>query len=289
MKTIPIALLAHYQSGDSKTLCTCWKVTLTNGTIHTYTDHDQDVPFEGLVYGAASGYTPSAIDSSAELNPDNLQLEGFLQATSITEGDLHSGKWDYAYVEIFEVNFMDPTMGRNILRAGTLGEVKAGRTKFTAELRGLMQSYTKTIVRLTSKECNADLGDARCKKDVTAFTYGPMTVSVVSGDSRVVGAAGLTAYADNWFTGGVVTWLSGSNTGVVQEVQYSAQAVGQILFFQQPPFQPKVGDTFTILAGCTKRFEEDCIAKFANGVNFQGFPHVPQADAYKVGTNSGVV
>jgi uncharacterized phage protein (TIGR02218 family) len=38
------------------------------------------------------------------------------------------------------------------------------------------------------------------------------------------------------------------------------------------PIEP--GDTFTITAGCDKTFDT-CKAKFANGINFRGFPHIP--------------
>ena len=37
------------------------------------------------------------------------------------------------------------------------------------------------------------------------------------------------------------------------------------------------GDDFTIRAGCDKRIET-CGSKFANVVNFRGFPHIPGQD-----------
>jgi uncharacterized phage protein (TIGR02218 family) len=36
-------------------------------------------------------------------------------------------------------------------------------------------------------------------------------------------------------------------------------------------------DAFTITAGCDKRFST-CRARFANAVNFRGFPHIPGND-----------
>ena len=38
-----------------------------------------------------------------------------------------------------------------------------------------------------------------------------------------------------------------------------------------------VGDTLQVTAGCDKRFAT-CREKFANGLNFQGFPHMPGSD-----------
>ena len=34
-----------------------------------------------------------------------------------------------------------------------------------------------------------------------------------------------------------------------------------------------VGDTYRAVAGCMKRVDEDCFAKFDNAVNFVGEPH----------------
>jgi uncharacterized phage protein (TIGR02218 family) len=41
----------------------------------------------------------------------------------------------------------------------------------------------------------------------------------------------------------------------------------------------QVGDTYSLIPGCKKRFSTDCVAKFNNGVNFRGEPHVPGLDA----------
>jgi uncharacterized phage protein (TIGR02218 family) len=38
-----------------------------------------------------------------------------------------------------------------------------------------------------------------------------------------------------------------------------------------------VGDTLRVTAGCDRRFAS-CKAKFANAVNFRGFPHIPGSD-----------
>jgi hypothetical protein len=39
----------------------------------------------------------------------------------------------------------------------------------------------------------------------------------------------------------------------------------------------RAGDAFTVTAGCDKHFAT-CQAKFANAVNFRGFPHMPGND-----------
>jgi uncharacterized phage protein (TIGR02218 family) len=278
MKVIPIALLQHYQSGCT-TLCTIWTITLTNGTQHFFTDHDQDVIFSGQIYMSVVGYSPTAVDTSSELNPDNLELAGFMTSPSLTEADIHSGIWDYAKVEIAEINYLDPSMGKNILRTGTIGQVKGGRTKFTAELRGLMQAYTRTIVRETTKECTADLGDARCKVDLAAFTI-TVTVQTVDALNQSITSSGIPGPTSYW-DGGLVSFTSGANAGLKMEVQFST--AGAISLHESMPFVIAPGDTFTMYPGCSKRLIEDCKNKFDNVINNRGFEYLPGSDAYKVG------
>jgi uncharacterized phage protein (TIGR02218 family) len=270
-------LKAHYTS-KLTTLATCWKATLTNGRVVAATGFDQNILFDGAYFLSTAGYIGSDIQSSAELNPDNLEVDGFLRSPAITEEDIHSGLWDYAAIEIFEVNYEDLTMGKNVLRAGTLGEVKGGRHKFTAELRGLMQAYSRTIVRLMTQDCNADLGDARCKVDLSAWTV-TGTVTSVS-DNRVIGDT--SRHEDiNWFTGGKLTFTSGLNAGLSMEVK---SFISTIDLQERMPFQIVEGDTYSMYAGCSRRALLDCRIKFDNYINFRGFPDLPQSKIYRRGS-----
>jgi uncharacterized phage protein (TIGR02218 family) len=280
VKALTVPYKAHLALGTT-TLATCWKATLQDGTIIRATSHDRDITYNSELYPAASSYTKSDVVSASDMSPDNLELEGFLASPGITEEDVLSGRWDYAAIEIFEVNYTDtsPAMGRNVLRKGTLGEVSASRSKFRAELRGIMQAFSRRIVKVTTKECLADLGDSRCGVDLAPFTV-TGTVDVVTNYRQFTDAA--RTEAADWFTGGVITWTSGENNGLRMEVRRST-ATGVIELHENMPFAITVGDTYSLHAGCSKRFEEDCIGKFSNGVNFRGFPHLPLSDVYKRG------
>lgn len=277
MKTMSGALKAHYALGTT-TLTTCWRATLTNGTVVAATRLDRDIEFDSVSYLSATGFNASDIASSAELNPDNLEIEGFLASPAITDADIHSGIWDYAEIEVFEVNYLDLSMGKNVVRCGTLGEVRGGRSKFVAELRGLQQAYSRQIGRLYKIDCDTDLGGPRCKKDLEPLTVTGTVGSVAS--NRIVGDAARTEAVD-WFTAGKLTFTSGLNAGLSMEVK--ASAVGSITLHQPMPFAIAVGDTYSVYAGCTKRFTEDCIGKHDNAINFQGFPQLPGAGVYEYG------
>ncbi len=45
----------------------------------------------------------------------------------------------------------------------------------------------------------------------------------------------------------------------------------------EPGAPVAAGDTFTLTAGCDKRLAT-CRDRFANALNFQGFPHMPGND-----------
>lgn len=272
MITVSGAYSAHLQ-GEVTQLATCWKVTRKDASILGFTDHTSNLIIGGITYQAALGYTPSDITTSADLAVDNLELSGVLDSTAITEADLMAGVWDHAVVEIFEVVYSDLSAGTRQLRIGRLGEIKAGRTAFTAELRGLSQALTRSIGEIYSPGCRADLGDARCKKVLTAFTFAA-SVSTLS-NNREFTAAALTQ-AIGYFDSGKLTWTGGLNNGLSMEVK--TYTVGSIILQLPMPYQIQVGDGFSIIAGCLKRFTEDCKDKFNNVVNFRGEPHVPGID-----------
>jgi len=186
VKSVSVALAAHL-AGETATLATCWLITLTNGTVKAFTDHDRDITFDGHTYQAATGYNPSDVATSSDLNVDNLEIVGLLNSPSITEADLLAGLWDHAAFEIFVVNWVDLTMGKMIERKGTLGEVSLERGQFKAELRGLMQAYTRSLGRVEGPGCDANLGDSRCKVRLAPPTWeaGTGYAAIVIGDAAL--------------------------------------------------------------------------------------------------------
>src|SRR5581483_11124835 len=128
MKTLPAGMQDHLNSGAT-TLCWCWKIVRRDGAVQGFTDHDEDVVFDGTAYAAASGFTASEVDSSLGLSVDNLSVAGALSSDTLNEADLAAGRYDNAQIEIWRVNWMNPAQ-RVLMRKGTLGEVKRGKTAF---------------------------------------------------------------------------------------------------------------------------------------------------------------
>lgn len=278
MKAHSTALKAH-TAGGTTTMVACWKATLLDGTVIRATSLDVQIEYpvgSGEIYLPALSFNPSDVESGDNMAPDNLEVEGFLASPSITEADIHSGHWDFATIEFFNVNYRDLTQGPDEVRKGTLGEVRGGRSKFTAELRGLLQALTRKIVGLTTKDCSTDLGSTKCKIVLADWTI-TGTVDSVTGN-RIISDAGRTEAAD-WFTGAKLTWLTGANAGRSMEVKRSA--VGEIELHHPMYDEIAEGDTYSLHAGCMKRFTEDCVGKFNNAVNFRGFPYLPGNKIYR--------
>jgi uncharacterized phage protein (TIGR02218 family) len=75
-----------------------------------------------------------------------------------------------------------------------------------------------------------------------------------------------------------VTFTTGANQGRSQEIKRHTGGDPAGLELWQPMSHAiAIGDEFTVTAGCDKRFTT-CQSKFANAVNFRGFPHMPGND-----------
>lgn len=273
MKNLSVALLAHL-GGDVTTLATCVKLTRLDAQSFGFTEHDEDLTIDGLTYKSLLGIEATGVDSQSGLNVDQLDVKGMLDLLGISEADIVSGRWDFAAVRVFMVNWADLSMSDYKLRRGTLGQLSVTNS-YVAEMRGVTQWLQQTIGEVYSATCKADLYDARCKVNPTAYT-GTGTVGTVTLAQRQWTDAGLT-HPNDYFTSGDVTWLTGANAGLSMEVKsFAASTVG----LQEPmPYVIAPGDTYTIRAGCLKRWDEDCGAKFDNQDNFRGTPFVPGADA----------
>ena len=209
---------------------------------------------------------------------DNLDVLGALSSDHLEDGDLAAGLYDDAEIEIWRVNWQEPDQ-RVLMRKGNLGEISRGPTGFTAEVRGLTHRLNQPTGRLYQYACDADLGDARCGVTLSdaAFTGSGTIASVL--DNREMIVTGLDAYADAWFTRGLLTFTSGVNQNEVLEVKRHAKSGGNVVLevWHAPAQAIEAGVTLNVSAGCDKQFNT-CRTKFANADQFRGFPHIPGND-----------
>lgn len=272
MKSISGALKRHFKS-ELTNLATLWKIVRKDGLVLGFTDHDRDIVYDEVVYQSSGGYTPTAVDTQTGLNVDNLNVQSVLDHSSITEEDIRAGKYDNATVEILKINWRYPSDGVMYQRKGTMGELTSGRLSFEAELRGMTQPLTQKIGRVYTAGCQANLGDTKCKKDLTSFTF-VGTVATVLDNRRF--ESDLTN-ANDYFNGGILLWLTGKNEGIRVEVKTFLNAAGRFDLYNAMTYNVAAGDTFSVYRGCNKDINT-CRDVFSNTVNFRGFPHIPGYD-----------
>jgi uncharacterized phage protein (TIGR02218 family) len=282
MRAIPEVLAARLASGVT-TLAHVWRVTRRDGQTFAFTDHDQPLPFDAVVCEPMAGVRAGAIEKSLGLGVDSASLSGALTSEAIDEIDLRRGLWDGARVDLYRVDWTDTSL-RVHLFAGRLGEVRRGVQAFEAELRGLQAPLNVAVGRVFSPFCDADLGDARCGKNIEApaFKGAGVVSEIIAG--TVFRADGLEAFAEGWFTRGRLQWSLG---GVSEIAAHRLEAENAVLELLDPPGPAlALGVSFIAYAGCDKRVET-CRAKFANIINFRGFPHMPGNDAVQARPAAG--
>lgn len=275
--SVPSALLEHLATGTTTT-CQAWALTRSDGVVMGFTDHDEDLVFEGILFRANTGLTAKALQQTTGLAVDNTEALGALSDGSVTEEDILAGRFDGAEVRAWLVNWADPSQ-RVLQFRGTVGEVARSGGAFQAELRGLTEALNQPTGRIYQRTCSAVLGDGQCRFDLDRPGYAvELAVQTVS-DGRVFDFDELAGFDDRWFERGVLRVLSGRAVGLVGVIKNDRAQVGgrRIELWEALKLQVAAGDRVRIEAGCDKR-AETCRLKFQNFPNFRGFPHIPGED-----------
>lgn len=282
-RTIPSALLTRMQAGDA---ALAWgllmrrrdgtQLALTSSDVShaitgvpVYDPADNDVVTTGAVTYEADGLDASNIRSGEGFDVDTLEGT-LLEGGVVTKEDLLRGLWRGAGWSLFLYEAGNVAAGFAVVKCGRLANVKPHLGKFVCELRDERQGYQSDQLDVASEDCRYDFGDARCTVNKAAVTVtGTVTAS---GGVQSFTDTGRTE-ADDWFGAGEFEWLTGANAGVQTKVKTFAS---DVFTLAEPMLSAiQVGDTYSAVKGCRKRFREDCITKHANGVNFGGEPDAP--------------
>ena len=267
--------LKDHKAQTTTTLATCIEILLVDGSTKTYrfTDHDKPILYLGNTYTPTSGYIPSAADTKIDLSVDNLSIIGIIDDDALKYEDLLAGRFDYADVNIFEINYEDTTMGVFPILSGKIGEVTLQDKTFTAEIRALTQFFQQSLLEPYTVHCTADLGDHRCKVNMAPFTKTFTVDGVILGSENRIFTTDLTD-VDDYFNLGLVTWSSGStNEYFKMDVKKYINANGRIELYEPMPFDIQIGNTGTIQTGCDKKWDT-CKNRYSNKLNYRGFIHL---------------
>lgn len=250
-------------------LAFCWRLERKDGAGLALTSHDRALTIGGVRHESSPGITPSAIRSETGLEPRSSEVAGALSSAAISEDDMLAGRWDGAALALTAVDWKAPDEGPIELLSGTMGQVESRDGEYSVDLLGAAAGLERPICPLTSPECRAELGDARCRVDMAGRAL----------RARVVGAAGHVITVDQpveeRFRFGRVRFLGGAANG---ETRVVLGVTGNQLSLRSVPYgMVAVGTAVEIVEGCDKRLET-CSERFGNAANFRGEPHLPGND-----------
>lgn len=283
-RIISPSMQAHLNSGTT-TLCWCYKITRANGQVLGFTDHDKNLTIDSVLYEALSGFNGTEFHESVGLSTDNQDIQGVVSSDKISESDILSGEYDGAEVVLYRVNW-DNIADRVLIKVGTIGEITRSDRIFKAEFRGLSHYLQQPQGRMYQFSCDVSLGSARCGVNLASYTNSGSITQIV--DDRVfVCGGGIVAQSTDYFSRGKLSWTTGLNAGRSIEIKYhTVSGVVYLEVWQAPANAVVVGDQFIVSAGCDKQ-PKTCRDRFANIINFQGFPYMPGQDYISDYANRG--
>ena len=170
MRSLSPELKSHL-AGAATTLCWLWRISLKDGRVFGFTDHDHDLEFEGTSFEAGSGLSASERDHQLGFATDNGAVRGILDSDKITSADIHSGAYEDAVIDSFRVNWNDLSQAVH-MASGRLGAISESGAGFEAEWVGHSVLLERSVGRVFSSLCDAEFGDARCGLNASDFPEG---------------------------------------------------------------------------------------------------------------------
>lgn len=297
-RVVPAELQAHLD-GHSTTTCRLLKIVgsanLSPRFAFGLCELDRDVEYDddsgdgATLYSAANGFNPATM--AADLGFSVANSEGYSLVSSspidgVTEELINSGALDDATWVCYLVNFEDLTPGRHvILDAGDVGQIRVRHgVLWLPELLSYAMRLKQPVGGVWSRKCRAIFGSPAnsptgCGVDAEAL-WVEGTVTAVGSETGRAFTGDVVASLPSVTYPGRVLFLTGDNAGR----EYPAEEVDgfDVELLEPARFPIQIGDTYLMRRDCQKRFEEDCIALYDNGLNFKGEPLIPTGDAAQV-------
>lgn len=266
----------------TRCLASCWTIERVDGGILRFTDHNEPLEVEGETFTPTGGVVATARERSSE-QPQNVDVKGILFAEAITDDDLRAGKYREAKITEVVVDWRFPfagTFGKNvyIVESTTFdNEVWQGKVS------GKRLKLRQVVGQLFDRSCRWEFGDSNCGVDLGPLTFSGTVVAELE-DSRRFSTD--LSQDDDFFSFGRITWTSGDNDGVLQDIKSYTANVVELHVRSPSPISP--GDTFEIVRGCnhlsgvnpdgTDDPSGHCKFRYDNLLNYGGFPFLPGND-----------
>ena len=277
MKTLTTTLQNAIIAGRISTLFT---ITSSDGTVKRFTDHDKQLIVGGGTFLPSAGVTKFLMKMTANAEVSSQQIAATI--VDMPDDEIVAGKWDGAKLEVAVCSWEVPAAGKLIVFAGSLGSILWTDEGFLADIQNNMRNLAQNMGSVVTGNCRLELYSTHragqigsCNANKAANTVSGTVSYILS--NKIKFKCNTTGKADGWGTSGFVTFTSGPMSGLSCQVKkhlVEASPLGESIELFVPAIATiAVGNTFTFSAGCDHTFTT-CKAKFGNGVNFGGFPHV---------------
>jgi uncharacterized phage protein (TIGR02218 family) len=270
---------------DYRFRCHGVRIECTNGLIVRLTDYPRDLSMGGNSYLSDNGYQFTGQQSGTGMAAGVMDLEGIATITGISRDQIASGVFDSARLYLFATSWKTPVEDEEPMGAAILGRTTLEDDRYRIEMMQLVDALSQSVGRSHGAACDKVFGGqtyAGCKVDLVPLTV-TGTITHVTDGAHFRDSA--RSEAADWFGLGTVRFTTGDNVGLkpLEIKEYAAN--GSIETYEPAYYPVQVGDEYEMIPGCRKRWQEDCVTKYDNVLNFGGFPRIPTTSQYQqVGT-----
>ena len=275
MKTIPSGLKSQIDDG---TICTLFSIVAQDGTSRYFTDHNNTLSVGGHSYVPSAGVSRQKLTVSNNAEVSNQEVAATI--LDMPEGELQSGKWDNAKIEVSICGWKNPSAGKIIIFSGRIGVIQWTDAGFQADIQNYLRDLNKNIGSLVTAGCRHQLYSTSspraigfCGVNKAANTITGSVAHVLT--QRIKFNIASTGKTTGWASAGFLKFTSGPNAGLSYTVKiHEVAGYGESVELYTPCIGTVTpGTTFELSAGCDHTFET-CKTKFSNAANFGGFPHL---------------
>lgn len=286
----------------------CVRIEAIGGEVARFVQYPHDLALTTdstpANYNAGSGYEFTGMSATASTTPSVIDLRGVLldAVGYLNREEVASRVWDNARAYLFATTWSEPIEDEEPLGLFLLGKAQLQDDRYVFELMSLIDAANQKTGRTVGPLCTSTLFDETIDGVVIPWTRSRCTGPRANPDGPAIGDYLVTgtithvtsrtefrdsarAEAADYFGAGSIRFTTGDNAGLLSEEVKSHAADGTLETYQAFHYAVQVGDQYEMVPGCRKRRVEDCIGKFDNAVNHQGFDRVPVASVYtSIGT-----
>jgi uncharacterized phage protein (TIGR02218 family) len=266
--------------------------------VYRLTDYQTAIELQrGIVYKASRGHAGTARRQESDLSDTQREVKGFLSLDSIPADVMHSGVLiDGSVIEYVvdpKVAFMAPLQVNHY----TIRTINYDAGVWSLDMVSSLELLSSSMGDVWSRTCRVSVfsqGTNKCRVDPSIYIFNAEILVLHSQNMMDMVAAGTPSAWETagYGNGGAFSVNTGPNAGWRTEIkEHTRTQLGpstyttRITLQESCPYPLTIGTYVTLLPGCDKRFDGDCLHKYNNQSNFQGEPTMPREDIVRAGLN----